>query len=100
MGIENRIVSAVLKDAKSNLRKTVKKAKQKYYWKVIDGLDHQHIFQAIKWSPTARQYTMSPIQQQNSSLAIDNQEKQKALRDKLLTRPANTYQENIEVPNV
>ncbi len=43
-GIEDPNPSAVLKDVKSNLWKTVKKAKQKYYRKVIDGLDHQNIF--------------------------------------------------------
>ncbi len=30
------------------LRKVVKRAKQTYYQKVIDGLDHQNIFQAVK----------------------------------------------------
>ncbi|MCJ1345122.1 hypothetical protein MMC31_003327, partial [Peltigera leucophlebia] len=79
---------------------TVKKAKQKYYWKVIDGLDHRNIFQDVKWSSTVRQYTTPPIQRQDGSLAVDNQEEQKALREELLTPPANTGQENIEVPNL
>ncbi len=60
-GIEDPNANAVLKYIKSNLQKTVKKAKQKYYRKVIDGLDHQNIFQAVKWSSTVRQYTMPPI---------------------------------------
>lgn len=47
-GIKDPNASIVLKDIKSNLQKTVKKVKQKYYRKVIDGLDHQNIFQAIK----------------------------------------------------
>ena len=46
--IEDPNPSAVLKDVKSNLWKTVEKAKQKYYRKVIDGLDHQNIFQVVK----------------------------------------------------
>ncbi len=99
-GIEDPNASAVLKDVKSNLRKTVKKAKQKYYRKVIDGLDDQDIFQSVKWSLTVRQYTTLPIQRQDGSLAVDNQEKQKALCKELLTPPANTGQENIEVPNL
>ena len=100
VGIEDPNANVVLKDVKSNLRKTVKKAKQKYYRKVIDGLDHQNIFPVVKWSSTVRQYTTPPNQQQDSNLAVDNQEKQKALHEELLTPPANTGQENIEVPNL
>ena len=47
-GIEDPNASAVLKDVKSNLRKIVKKAKQKYYRKVRDDLDNQNIFQGVK----------------------------------------------------
>lgn len=46
-GIEDPNASAILKDVKSNLRKTVKKAKQEYYQKVIDGLDHRNIFKPL-----------------------------------------------------
>ncbi len=71
-GIEDSNASAVLKNVKSNLRKTVKKAKQKYYRNVMDGLDHQNIFQAVKWSSTVRKYTTPPTQRQDGSLAVDN----------------------------
>ncbi len=71
-GIEDSSASAVLKNVKSNLWKTVKKAKQKYYQKVIDGLDHQNVFQAVKWSSTVCQYTTPSIQRQDGNLAVDN----------------------------
>lgn len=99
-GIEDPNASVVLKNVKSNFRKTVKKAKQKYYQKFIDGLDHQNIFQAVKWLSTVCQYTMPFIQRQNGSLAVDNQEKQKTFCKKLFTPSANTSQRNIEVSNL
>lgn len=99
-GIVDLNASAVLKNIRSNLRKTVKKAKQKYYRKVIDGLDHQNIFQAVKWSSTVRAYTTPPIQRQDGSLAVDSQEKQKTLREELFSPLTNTGQENVEVPNL
>lgn len=40
--------NAIFKNIRLNLWKTVKKAKQKYYQKSIDSLNHQNIFQAIK----------------------------------------------------
>lgn len=47
-GIVNPDADAILQSAKTDLRKIVKTAKQKYYQKVIDSLDHQDIFQAVK----------------------------------------------------
>lgn len=99
-GIEDRNGNAVLKDVKSNFRKRSKKAKQKYYRKIIDGLVYQNIFQAVKWLSMIRQYTTPLIQRQNGSLAVDNQENKKELRKALFTPPASTDQENIEVPNL
>lgn len=42
--IENLNAVKVLKDVRIKLYKMVKKAKQKYYQKVIDKLDHKNIF--------------------------------------------------------
>lgn len=61
-GIVDLNASAVLKNIRSNLWKTVKKTKQKDYQKVINGLDYQNIFQAIKWLSLICTYTTPLIQ--------------------------------------
>lgn len=61
-GISNPNAGAISQIAKSDLRKIVETAKQKYYKKVIDCLDHWNISQAIKWPLSVHQYTTPPIQ--------------------------------------
>lgn len=99
-GIVNPDADAILQSAKTDLRKIVKTAKQKYYQKVIDSLDHQDIFQAVKWPSTVHQYTSPLIQRPDSSLAINSQEKQRALREALLTPPTDAHQEKREAPDL
>lgn len=100
-GIINPNADAILQSAKADLRKIVKTAKQKYYQKVIDGLDHQIIFQAVKWPSTVHQYATPPIQRQDGSLAINSQDKQRALREALLTPPTDAHQESpLEAPDL
>lgn len=74
-GIFNPNAGIISQTTKTNLCKVIKTVKQKYYINVIDILDHQKIFQAVKWPLTTYQYTTPSIQCQDGSLAINNLEK-------------------------
>ncbi len=75
------------KKARNQLWKAVKGAKQEYYKKMLEELDHKNIFQAVSWPSSIRQYTTLSIQKQDGTPAVDNLAKQKALREALITPP-------------
>lgn len=77
-----------------------KKAKQKYYQRVIDELDHKNIFRAVRWSSSVRHYKTPPIWRQGGTFAIDNLGKQRALRQELLKPPSNGNVDCTEPPNL
>ena len=89
-GIENPKAQITIDSLKVMLRKVVKKAKRTYYQEVINELDEDSIFGAMKWPTSVRQYTTSPIQCSDRILATSSQGKQKALRLELLTPPKST----------
>lgn len=94
LSINNPSAPLVLSEARAKLRKIVKTAKREYYRKVIEELDHKTIFHAVKWPSSVKQYTSPPIQR------ADGLEKQKTLRQELLTPPPYTNSEYIEYPNL
>lgn len=83
--IQNPRAKDILATCKATLRKTVRKAKQSYYRKVIEELDNKNIFQAMKWPTSIRQYSSPPIQKPDGTLAISVSEKRATLRNVLLT---------------
>ena len=56
-GNEDANASVILKKTRLVLCQVVKRAKQKYFQKEIDGLDYHNIFQAVNRSSTNFLYT-------------------------------------------
>lgn len=85
VGIENPASEEQLKSLRYQLRKEVKQAKRRYYQEVINNLNGETIFQAMKWPNSIRKYNTPPIQKPDGSLARSNKDKQAVLKQVLLT---------------
>ncbi len=83
VGIENPAAEEQVKILQAELRKEVKQAKKSHYQQVINELNGETIFQAMKWPTSTRKYTTPLIQKTDGLLATSNKEKRDALKQAL-----------------
>ena len=85
VGIENLAVEERVKTLQAELRKKVKQAKKIHYQQVINELNREMIFQAMKWPTSTQKYSTPTMQKTNGLLATSKKEKRDALKQAFLT---------------
>ncbi len=83
--IENPAAEERVKTLQAELHNEVKLAKKSHYQQVINELNKETIFQAMKWPTSTRKYSTPPIQKTDGLLATSRKEKKDALKQALLT---------------